>query len=141
MSAETVAVLERIKARFASGVKPVHITDDDVSQYNITVGGTVVKTVVFNLKDYTYSEEPSATADVEITLEEEYVLPAFRGTATLVDLLAAVSGVKIFSEKLDVIVFNFLQGKIQVKGNTDLLVKLDERSKRIAAAAAAAKQQ
>lgn len=141
MSAETVAVLERIKARFASGVKPAHITDDDVSQYNITVGGTVVKTVVFNLKDYTYSEEPTATADVEITLEEEYVLPAFRGTATLVDLLAAVSGVKIFSEKLDVIVFNFLQGKIQVKGNTDLLVKLDERSKRIAAAAAAAKQQ
>lgn len=91
MSAATLAVLERVKERFASGVKPAHITDDDISQYNITIDGKVVKTVVFNLKDFTYSEVANSIADIEITLDEEYVLPAFKGLQTLVELLAAVS--------------------------------------------------
>lgn len=89
MSASTLAVLEKVKARFASG-KPAHVTDDDISQYNITIDGKVVKTVVFNLKDFTYTEE-AATNDVEITIDDADVLPAFSAKTSLVELLAAVS--------------------------------------------------
>lgn len=90
MSASTLAVLEKVKARFASGVKPTHVTDDDVSQYNITIDGKVVKTVVFNLKKFTYSEE-AAINDVEITIDDADVLPAFTAKTSLTELLAAVS--------------------------------------------------
>lgn len=90
MSASTLTVLEKVKARFASG-KPAHVTDNDISQYNITIDGKVVKTVVFNLKDFTYAEEAAATNDVEITIDDADVLLAFTAKTPLTELLAAVS--------------------------------------------------
>lgn len=119
LSAITVGLLERIKARFAafaSGDRSA-ITASDIAQYNLTVDGAVVKTMVFNLKDMVLLEEPSAN-DVEITIAEQDVLDIWQNKATLVELLAA--------------------GRITVSGDESLLAVLDERSQRHAAAAAAA---
>lgn len=120
LSATTLGLIERIKERFAklaAGDRSA-ITAHDIAQYNVTVGGAVVKTLVLNLKDFELTEVASPKAEVEITISEADVLDIWQAKTNLVDLHAA--------------------GKIAVKGDVALLKVLDERSQRHAAAAAAA---
>lgn len=119
ISATTAGLIERIKARFATlaaGDRSA-ITAKDITQYNLTVDGAVVKTLVMNLKDFTLTEVADSNADIEITIAEQDVLDMWQNKTTLTALNAA--------------------GKITFKGNVELLAVLDERSQRHAAAAAA----
>lgn len=120
ISANTVALIERIKARFAALATGDRegITATDIAQYNLTVDGNVVQTLVMNLKEFTLTEVANPNADIEITIAESDVLDIWQFKTTLTDLQSA--------------------GKITIKGNAELIAVLDERSQRYAAKAAAA---
>lgn len=90
LSANTIAALDRVKVRFATGAKPVDFAENDICQYNITDDGTVVRTIVFNLKDFKFIEG-AATNDVEITVDDADVPALFAGKLSLVDLHSSVN--------------------------------------------------
>lgn len=93
MSAQTLVLLEKIKARFAefaNSPERAKVTATDIAQYNVTLDGKVALTFVLNLKDFVLSDKPTAN-DVEITITDGDVLSLWQNKTTLVELNGAVS--------------------------------------------------
>lgn len=94
MSAKTLEFIAAATTRFntfAASPERASVKDTDITQYNITIDGKVVNTLVFNLKDFVLSEKPVDNADLEITIDDADVVDAFLGKKLFVDLLSAVS--------------------------------------------------
>lgn len=83
-------LVDRVRAGFAAADKS-KVPFKDITQYNITKDGAVVKTLVFNFKDFVFSEVAVSDYDVDITISSEDVIETFKGTAKLADLHSAVS--------------------------------------------------
>lgn len=105
MSTITLEFLEKIRTHFAviaSRPDRESLSDKTVVQYNVTLEGKVVHTLVVNLKDFVLTEEPTAN-DIEITIADEDVITLWENKTTLVDLKEAVSlGTLCLSFLLDI---------------------------------------
>lgn len=118
MSDATLAMLEKVRQRIENATPDQLAGHTDIVQYNVRLDGKVAKTFTINMKDHAFVDGATAN-DLEVTINDEDLMPAFLSTVHLSDLLS--------------------QGKIEVKGDLEVVKVLDARNKKHAEAMAAAR--
>lgn len=118
MSDATLAMLDKVRQRFENATPDQLAGHTDTVQYNVRLDGKVAKTFTINMKDHAFVDGAAAN-DLEVTINDEDLKPAFLSTVHLSDLLS--------------------QGKIEVKGDLEVVKVLDARNKKHAEAMAAAR--
>lgn len=98
MNSETVLLIERIRqgfylasARNNKADTATNYDHTDITQYNISVDGKIVQTIVFDMKEFKFKEHSVDDYDVEITISDNDVIPVFHSETMLQDLYQQVS--------------------------------------------------